>query len=167
MQARPKYPPAKRPITPTAAPENENPKKAIKRVETVMHENPKPSAAPSHCSSGPHHDEGAASNPAVWKRVPRSSFLCLLFLAKAIKRKGGIARFRVLPFVSLLSFDEGFLVFHFLKIFKREAMRDFNPFPFGSYLLVSKENRKCGIKRVPCFSFLSLPFPSKGEEEQD
>ena len=113
MQARPKYPPAKRPITPTAAPENENPKKAIKRVETVMHENPKPSAAPSHCSSGPHHDEGAASNPAVCKRVPRSSFLCLLFLAKAIKRKGGIARFRVLPCVSLLSFEKGFLISRF------------------------------------------------------
>ena len=62
------------------------------------------------------------------KRVPRSSFLCLLFLAQTMKRKGGIARFRVLPCVSLLSFDKGFLVFNFLKIFQREAMRDFNLF---------------------------------------
>ena len=56
------------------------------------------------------------------------SFACSFLPKRSMKRKGGIARFRVLPFVSLLSFDKGFLVFHFSKIFKREAMRDFNLF---------------------------------------
>ena len=58
------------------------------------------------------------------KRVPRSSFLCLLFLAKTMKRKGGIARFRVLPCVSLLSFEKGFLIsrFSFSQCFRLHAV---------------------------------------------